>query len=372
MNRTKKLLSVLTISLLLTSLTNVSFAASTEKLDYKSALDLSVSSSENLKVQDSKIKTAQDRYYNYCNFAVDAKYKVGNSDVEQIEYRKQELLYPLQKFNALTYLKYDKDAAIKNLKLDLTDKYFSFLIINKEIELQSKVIENTKKELEIATSKLKAGKLTNTSFESIQSSLSEENFNLEQLRRSRLNAEMALNYLIGNELEKDINIAEVDVPKADYSISIDAQQLDKLISNYQNTDINVKKAKNDLEEANIELKIINDNTNNKNYTGKEALEDTVTNSTYKVNSALATVESTIRKEYNNLLNLNDDVSISSIKYEMAKKDVELGQKKYELGLTDYSSILNQIVQRDNAEIALLKAKLSFYIQSLKFSDYMIK
>ncbi len=366
----KTMLLVLSVLFIISS--NSTFAESAYKINYKSAIDLMLSVNENLKTQDAKIKTAQDRYYNVCSIAVDAKYKVGKSDVENIEYRNQELLYQVQSFNALTYMKNNKDETIRSLKSDLTEKYFNLLILNKQFDLKLKTINNAKKELETAALKLKSGKITSSAYESIKNNLEIENFNLEQLRRERQNSLLGLNALLGNKLDNEIAITELDIPEVSYNVMFDSQQIDTFILENQKTDITVKRLKNELEEAKIELKNITENTNNKNYPGKEALEDIIANSTYKINNALSDVENNIRKEYNTLLNSGDDVSISSIKYDLAKKDAEIAQKKYKLGTIDYTSMTDYISQKDSSEISLLKAKLNLYMQSLEFSKYLNK
>jgi len=370
MRKFEKKAVFLVLSLIFAISANITFAESPDKISYKSALDLMISVNENLKTQDAKIKTAQDRYYNVCSIAVDAKYNVGRNDVEQIEYRNQELLYPVQSFNSLTYMKSSKEETIRSLKSDLTEKYFTLLILNKQFDLKLKTVNNTKKELETAALKLKSGKITSSAYESIKNNLDIENFNLEQLRRERQNSLLGLNALLGNKLDNEIVLTELDIPGVNYDIIFDSQQIDTFILNNQKTDMSVKRLKNELEEAKIGLKNINDNTNNKNYPGKEALEDTIANSSYKINNALTDVENNIRKDYNTLLNSSDDVSINSIKYDLAKKDADIAQKKYKLGTIDYTSMTEYISQRDNAEILLLKAKLSLYMQSLEFSKYV--
>ncbi len=366
----KKLRILILVSLITTLLTNTSYAGSLDKIDYKSALEIAINSSESLKTYSAKIKTAEDRYYNACSIAIDAKYKTGKSDVEQIEYRNQELLYPIQYFNALTYLKQDNEDVIRSLKIELTDRYFTLFIINKQIDMQSKTVNNIKKELEASKLRLKTGKITDATYENIQNNLDIEIFNLDQLRRKRLSAVIAINSLLGYKLDSEIALTEPDIPEININVSFDSQQIEDLILSNQKSDRNVKKLRDELEEAKIQLKNINENTNNRNYPGKEVLEDTITNSPFKINNALMDVDVSIRKEYNTILNLADDVEVNKIRLEIAKKNENIAHKMYKLGSIEYSDLVSKASQRDQAEILLLQAKLDLFIQSIKFSNYL--
>lgn len=355
-------------------LSGVAFAENkVVKFNLKTALDIALKSNISIKLQDQKIKIAQDKYYDAYNLSTSVKYihaGFESYDSDEIELRKQELLYPLARQHELNYLKNDRKDLENNIKIDVSNNYYQLVIYDKQIELQTKAIEELKKEIEIGKTKMDLGKITSSDLKSLEYNLQQEEFKLEQIKRTRLKTVMSLNVLLGYGLSNEIRPLDSTAPEPEFKIDINDTELDELVAKNQEKSMSVIKQKDILEESKINLEIIKKNTNNEKYPGKDTLEYAISNSQYNINSAKIDVENSIRKAYNDLLNLKDDVDITLIKKEIANRDMEMASKKYSLGIIRYEELINKKTQMDNAEISLMKSKLNLYLQSVRFSRYM--
>lgn len=391
-NRLKTKIAMLLAILMIFQYTAV-FAADTNttiEFDLQTAIDTALANSNSLKLYDEKIKNATDIVRRYNDLADIAKntpknpgsdrfydpendvfivYNTqGQNDLYLIELKKQELLYPEQKANDLRNLKYEKQNKIVDIKLDVTENYFTLLFIKKQISYQKALISRLEADLKVKKNDVNLGRDVPTSVTKIELDIKKANNELVQLYREEEKAKMSLNSLLSRPITEDIKIKDIDVPEINYN-NVD---LKAAIEDRQKNNNKIKDIKFQIEQAKLEAEIVKDNTNRKDPPELDTLEDTKLNQEYAYKDELINIEKYIYQENNTILNLKDEIEIKRLNKEICDKDLEIAQKKLELGLLSQSDMNTVIDAAEQANIDYLKAKLNFYLEVERFNAYMEK
>lgn len=371
------------ISILLTVLMVSQYASAfavetkdTNLYDLQSAIDTATTNSNTLKLYDEKIKNANDVYYRYNDLAVSSSNAAAltteqlkyTTDQYFIEKEKTERLYPEQKKNILNNLKYEKQNKIVDIKLDVTENYFTLLSIEKQITYQKALISRLEADLKVKKNDVKLGRAVESEVTEIELNIKKANNELVQLNREEEKSKMSLNSLLGRPITADIQIKDMDVPSVDY----DKINLKEVIGDRQENNNKIKDIKFQIDQAKLEAEIIKDNTNREDPPELDSLEDTQLNQEYALKDELINIEKYIYQENNTILNLKDEIEIKQLNKQICDKDLEIAQQKLKLGLISKASINTVIDASEKANIDYLKAKLDFYLEIQKFNAYMDK
>ena len=344
--------------------------------DLQTAIDTAIANSNSLKLFDEKIKNATDIYYRYNELAVaasDAPVLVGEelqktNDMYFIENRKIQVLYPEQKKNDLNNLKYQKQNKIIDIKLNVTESYFTLLSIEKQITYQKALISRLEADLKVKKNDVKLGRSVESAVTEIELDIKKANNALVQLNREEEKAKMSLNSLLGRQITEEIQIKDMDVPKIEYN-NIDIKAI---IEDRQKNNNKIKDIKFQIEQAKLEAEIVEENTNRKDPIELDSLEDTILNQEYALKDELINIEKDIYQKNNTILNLEDEIEIKSLNKEICEKDLEIAQEKLKLGLISKSSLNAVIDKAEQANIDYLKSKLNYYLEVQKFNAYIEK
>lgn len=355
------------------------FASETNSIvefNLQTAIDTALTTSNNLKLYDEKIKNATDICHRYNDLAIVSSNAAAltleqlqfTNDLYFIEKKKTEELYPKQKENDLNNLKYQKQNEIVDIRLNVTENYFKLLFLEKQISYQNALITRLNADLKVKKNDLKLGRSVASAVTKIELDIKKANNELVQLNRESNKSKMSLNSLLGRKITDEIQIKDMDVPDIDYA-SIDIKAV---IEDRQKNNNKIKDIKFNIEQAKLEAEIVEDNTNRENPVELDSLEDTKLNQEYALKDELINIEKYIYQENNTILNLNDDIAIKELNKEICDKDLEIAKEKLKHGLLSKSDINTVINAAEVANIEYLKAKLELYLEVQRFNAYMEK
>lgn len=358
---------VITVCVFCLLSTNLFAANSTQKsIDLKLALDMALSSNLSLKSFDQKIEYATQRYnLSYAQSAA-AKGKGWEDDVQLISNKKAEILFPIQRKNALEQLKWEKQNTINSLKIDITKAYYQILNKDTLIKLRQTAIERLNKELEVKKEQVKKGLDIQTSVTNLQLSISQEIQKLEGIKRDRDILVIRFNSNLGRDIEDGLSLIKEDL-NLEYFTDIDTN---KIIQNQLLKNNNIIKISRNLEEAKSEYDIIKRYSYAPDTNGIEDVRDNILDLEYKLKDAKLQLEVDILSEYNSLLNLHDSIEINQIEYEKCQKLTETSQAKFKTG--KITAIEKEKVQanQDEALFTLEQSKIDYFVACENFKVYL--
>ncbi len=336
--------------------------------DLQTAIDTAITNSNSLKLYDEKIKNADDIYKRYYDLSVIAESKSAVNDYQMIENKKEELVYPEQKKNDLNNLKYQKQNKIIDIKLNVTESYFTLLSIEKQITYQKGLISRLEADLKVKKNDVKLGRSVESAVTEIELDIKKANNALVQLNREEEKSKMSLNSLLGRQITEEIQIKDMDVPEIEYE-NIDIKAI---IEDRQKNNNKIKDIKFQIEQAKLEAEIVEENTNREDPVELDSLEDVKLNQEYALKDELISIEKYIYQQNNTILNLKDEIDIKSLNKEICEKNLEIAQEKLRLGLMSKSALNAVIDAAEQANIDYLKSKLNYYLEVQKFNAYIEK
>lgn len=347
-----------------------------KEYDLQTAIDTAIANSNSLKLFDEKIKNATDIYHRYNELAVSSKNAAKltrqelmyTNDQYFIEKERIERLYPEQKKNDLNNLKYQKQNKIIDIKLNVTESYFTLLSIKKQIAYQKALISRLEADLKVKKNDVALGRSVESAVTEIELDIKKANNALVQLSREEEKARMSLNSLLGRQITEDIQIKDMDIPEMEY----DNIDIKAIIEDRQKNNNKIKDIKFQIEQAILEAEIVEENTNREDPVELDSLEDVKLNQEYALKDELINIEKYIYQLNNTILNLKDDIEIKSLNKEICEKDLEIAQEKLRLGLMSKSALNAVIDKAEQANIDYLKSKLNYYLEVQKFNAYIEK
>ncbi len=377
-NKLKMRLSMLLAILMIFQYSFVSAVETKEikEYDLQTAIDTAIANSNSLKLFDEKIKNATDIYHRYNELAVSSKNAAKltrqelmyTNDQYFIEKERIERLYPEQKKNDLNNLKYQKQNKIIDIKLNVTESYFTLLSIKKQIAYQKALISRLEADLKVKKNDVALGRSVESAVTEIELDIKKANNALVQLSREEEKARMSLNSLLGRQITEDIQIKDMDIPEMEY----DNIDIKAIIEDRQKNNNKIKDIKFQIEQAILEAEIVEENTNREDPVELDSLEDVKLNQEYALKDELINIEKYIYQLNNTILNLKDDIEIKSLNKEICEKDLEIAQEKLRLGLMSKSALNAVIDKAEQANIDYLKSKLNYYLEVQKFNAYIEK
>ncbi|QNU66810.1 TolC family protein [Ruminiclostridium herbifermentans] len=377
-NKLKMRLSMLLAILMIFQYSFVSAEETKEikEYDLQTAIDTAIASSNSLRLFDEKIKNATDIYHRYNELAVSSKNAAKltrqelmyTNDQYFIEKERIERLYPEQKKNDLNNLKYQKQNKIIDIKLNVTESYFTLLSIKKQIAYQNALISRLEADLKVKKNDVALGRSVESAVTEIELDIKKANNALVQLSREEEKAKMSLNSLLGRQITEDIQIKDMDIPEIEY----DNIDIKAIIEDRQKNNNKIKDIKFQIEQAILEAEIVEKNTNREDPVELVSLEDVRLNQEYALKDELINIEKYIYQQNNTILNLKDEIEIKRLNKEICDKNLEIAQEKLRLGLMSKSSLNAIIDAAEQANIAYLKSKLDYYLEVQRFNAYIEK
>ena len=317
-----------------------------------------------LKLLDDKIKVQERR----CKLAIQnrdaANTKFHLSEAELPNNKKESLLYPLQAQNQLDELKWERQNEVKSLKVQATKLFYQYIFKQQELDSQSTVIDKAQKEFDIAKKKVEVGNQNSLSLNQSENALSLSKQKLETLKVEKTGIQMKINSLLQRELTQALEVKAEPLNISEYT----NKDLDSVITKKKEAGHSVVKLQKAYEETKIE-----------HYTegyvvgissAREQLEYAMMELENNIKDEKSAIELKIRLDYNNLLNLKEDIEISKLTYELNTKLHSVSELKYDRGLISISDYLITAGDKETALINYNKAQLAYATAVMDFKLYI--
>lgn len=334
-------------------------------INLKDAVDTAISANTSIKLIDDRIKLADTRYQQAVTVSKDAAKKYWGSDITHIANKKEEILYPLQRENDLNELKWEKDNTAKQLQLDITKLYNQILIKQKSIDLQVNAIKSAKDQYSSANSQVQAGVITQTTLLPLDIAIQEAETTLATLQRDKAKLVMDLDKKVGLDINQPLALKYADIPHDEFTVA----DITKLVGDVVSTAHSVIKLENDKMLDESEYDILESYSATDKPAGSEDLEDKILNLGYSIRDEKIAVEYKIRSDYNNILNLFDDITIKKMDYDKTQKLMEVAKVKYDIGNINFLDYMKALSDTDNASEAYEQSWLDYYTAVLDFKNY---
>jgi hypothetical protein len=335
------------------------------RLTLDEAIETAIENETYLKLLDKKIQLAERKLSLARSAAVVAPDKHWDTDSKRISNKYEELLYPLQREAELNELKWQRVNSEKKLKTEVIKYYFQILQSQKVYNNLFKIKERTKSEYNIIEKKVQSGIAAESELTPYKIAVDDVEIKLNSCKRDIDNLMMTLNEKLGFELDSRIILVEMDTPKEVLGeISIDALAAEAVMSSHE-----IAKLKSDKLISETKYNILYQYS----YTTPEeceVLKDSITDIEHAIADQKVSVELKVRQDYNNLLNLIDDISILQTEYDQKVKQMEITNKKYELGMCTYLDYIKAQGDVDTAKVNLDRAELDYYLAVLSFKEYI--
>lgn len=338
----------------------------TVTLSITQAMDFAVKNNNTLKLLDEKIDLAKRRYNYALAMAKDAPEKYWGTDVQHIANKKEEILYPLQRKATLDDLIWQRQNSEVNLQLEVTKQYYQILQKQETISNQKNIIKRNKEEYDTKKKQYKLGNITESALLSYEITVNNAEITLQSLQNELESMIISFNGLLGEPLDTNVVLEQTELP----AVELKVDSIDNLADTVAATSHDVQKLISDQLLKKTENDILHQYSIFKLPDECETLEDDILNLDYDIKNAKSDVELKVRTDYNNLLNLGDDVTINKYNYDYKNKLYEIAKKKYDFGLITYIDYINAEGEKDTAMVDYNTVKLTYYIAFEQFKSYV--
>lgn len=292
--------------------------------------------------------------------------KEGESKYEE---EMREYITPYRKQLEIKNLKWQVDKEQDEIILSSTKMYYAILNKAAMIENQKKKIERLKKVVENKKKRIEAGVDAQYTLVSDEANLKEAETTLVQLQNEEQNLKIQLNLNIGNEVSAKLDLKKVEIPYTEFKIDDINKKISTALAEYHTISYLVEKQKIDIQERALLESYVDDDLSELerlyggvDYQSKlEEIEDELLTTKYDIDNEKKNVEAKIRIDYNNILNLQNDVEIKKLSYENAQTYLQVEEAKYRAG---QSTQMDCYIAQESVDAALYEyntAKLNYYI-----------
>lgn len=365
MKRPIKTILSLAVSISLFIPFSYSVNAETQKnsaINLEQAKVMAVEQSPELEMMGTQIINAQKRL-GYATRKAQITDDVWSTDEGRAEVKKTKELVPVQKKNATEVLKLLKEEKIKSINIDVTKQYFTYLLTMEQLENQNNTINRINDKLKAIKAQISVGKANESDLQETEVALQTAEQQKDLLTRDLNNTVLGLNSLLGRSIESEIVLIKQDIPF--YKLNVD---IDEVIQKRIETSSEILQAKNNEAEAKIEYDIASFTSASEISDDTERAEDKLLNAGYDYKKLLKDTEINVLNEYNNVLNLRDDIEIKQLQVDLLKKQMDKAKVQYDRGLINIISYNNAIQSFEDADIACKKAKLDYFIAAETFKN----
>jgi outer membrane protein TolC len=300
-------------------------------------------------------KAAAIEQYNLKSAEAD-EHTAGDSDLETKRNRGYNVKKAQKDLDYTFWLVSEKE---KSVVLEGKDNYFNYLLKQDEIALQKSKIARLKKELAKIETKISLGTAVQSLKVSKELEISKEEFNLVTLEFDLESIALQLNKSLKWDLETTIDVFPTDIP----TVVFDVEDLVAVVETVFENHGEVNKLNIELELAEMDLEFLEEDENNEEDDRViiDAKAD-IDNLKLDIQAKKLNLEYDIRSTYNSVLNSKDQLAIKELELENLEYNLEITNKRYNVGLEVIASVEADQEAVDFGEQALKQARLDYYIQ----------
>ncbi len=270
-----------------------------------------------IEMNEVKLEEAKNGAENPNIAATDRVTRLERNLKQQVEPMKAELELELSK-------RRERDNKYQ-LKASLFEKSMDYLLTQKEIQKDSKLLEIKNYQYELANGKLKNKTMTQVDVDTAKYNKEEARLNLVNAENNLKDLQYQINLLAENNIDAGISITDpltlmpalkvdlndilskinkmTDIYKAEKQYEINSKIFELTAAEYVNTDKEYQEARNDMEKAKLDLESIKED-----------------------------MEVSIRRQKNALDNGLKKVDLAKEYMELMQEKLTIGKKKLDLGL----------------------------------------
>jgi len=362
----KKFATILILLILLDSTVLSAFASDNKYISLQDAINTVNGMSSSLKILDDKIKLAESKYEAALRNRDSASSKYWSSSNERLNNAKTEFVLPLQKKSELDELKYKYHDTKETLRLEVIASYHEILIKQRQITTQQQKVERVKYEYEIKKKYEDIGKITLSELIPYEIAVEQALTLLETLQNELYGLYFGFNQKLGYNMDQKLVLKNETITVNEYIVD----DIDKLAADVVAGSYSINKIINDKAIKEKERWVYIGYSYGATPDEIETLDRDILSLDYRISDEKLNVEYKVRSDYNNLLNLFDEIAIKKLVYDRTIKLSDIEKTKYEYGISNL--IDYQKVQGDS-DIAFdeyNKACLKYYIEVMKFKKYI--
>lgn len=290
--------------------------------------------------------------------------KEYDREASRVETLKNRRYYPEQADIDYEYAGWTRDQVEQAILLEAEEAYFNHLLTEREIELKKAEIQNLQTELEQVKRKLELGRATQYEVETAELLISQAQHALDLLFNEREVLGWDLKQLMNVSLDSTIRFENAAIPEASY----DAADLEEDLAALLETHGDIVKADGAYELA-LELVDIMDDADVDNDDAQYLnAEDGVAVAETAAAAARRDVEYAVRSGWNALLNAEDAWEVARLETEKAKIQLDILQRKEELGMATALEVSKAQQAYDQALLEADRAKLEVHKANRTFLD----
>jgi len=251
----------------------------------------------------------------------------------------------------------------RQLKLDVTNTFYSILLAEKELEKETKKLEIKKERLAMAQAQYAAKNITIDDLEAVQYEIDMKTLEVDNINEKLKSLDMQMKNLLNlpfsgvslklkgtltleRFIENDINKIANEYIEKDLSVYSAAYRYETAKKVMEETEKFLRKGSDLYDDNRVEL--------------ESALRD--------YDAAKRNAEMNIRNIYNELLNLGDNVILAQKYEELMSKILESAKVKYDKGIISKDAYLTAEEQYIDSKYGVYKAIYDFNMKLYKFNS----
>ncbi len=314
-----------------------------------------------IKLLNKKIDIAIKKNETALKASKDAIEKYSYSETTNIEYRKDEKLnWKVTKLD-LEDLNNQRSILLKDLKNSIKQQYINVLLSSKDAEILNSEIQNIDKKLNELQIRMKLGQVKETDYKQVLAQKLSLQNQMNDINRQNENAQNKLKSMLGIEIKEKIKLENMNLPYE----AIDENELANKIDIRSNTDFNVYKLNQQLENKKIEKQIIIDYAVNKNIS---TIDTSIAELEKKIGQQVIDNQVKYWNDYYNILSLNANVELEELNLELEKLNYDAVMTKSKLGIVDVATESNARVSYNRQENSVQRAKYNYILAVEKFNE----
>ncbi|MGH4139584.1 TolC family protein [Clostridium sp.] len=352
---------------------------STEVMDMESVIAAVASGNSSLSLYDKKIKILTEKINAVVPYDEETNYDRGTR-ADETDYQREMRLNvnPPRRELELHNLLWDKQQDQDEIVISSKQYYYQYVLQDQIIELQKSKIERLKKVLENKKAGIDIGTEAGYTLIDDQVNVNDAETALLQLINEKENIRMKLNINMGKNVDAPLMVKTKDIPYEEYK----ADKLDDVVAKtskgYHTITAMSEEIRLDTKEKGIAdeydtdpnqlVRAASPNTDYKSWS--ETLGDTIVNLGYDLTDESIDVESKIRTDYNNVLNLNNTVLVKKLDCDKAETLLNTEKARLTAGQSVQLSVDTAQEMLNAATVELSKAKIDYFEDAQQFKNYI--
>lgn len=299
---------------------------------------------------------------NYKKDKVEAKKGTGTTSINVAlsnEYSPVEAKMNVD-YAALSLGRLERDLVLEGKKA-----YFTHNLLIDEIALLNGKIARLEDTLKTMKLKVELGTATISKVQSIELDIAKASSELQGLQNKKEQQYLALNKLVGYDLDTKLVLDETAIPFEAYKVESIGATVNSALNN--NEDLLKLGTQGELYSTDLDIR------GRYNGDGKQddtilSLKEKISENNMAVKEKELDIEYGVRSDYNSLLNTYDSFRIKALELENLEMALNVTQKRFDVGLEVEATLALAKENIAYAQLALEQAKLDYYVAVESFKN----